>query len=110
MAHKLIINKTDFAINGNLVVRKGDQPGNNLNSVQFSVSAHAQLMITYGDANNIYVNGLEISCQANGGLLVSDQRVLSRGSTLDDLFNRNDTIYVLLQGQSIVITSANTWT
>lgn len=110
MAQKMIINKTDFVINSNLVVRKGDQPGTNLNSVHFSVNAHSQKMIAYGDANNIYVNELEISCQAGGGLIISDQQVISKSSALDDLFNRNDTIYVLLQGQSIVITSANTWT
>lgn len=110
MASKLFINNTGYEINGNLTVRKGTQPGTNLNSVQFVLNAAmgSQQTINYGDAANIFVNQLEVSSLANGGYIVSNQLVVTRGSALDDLFNRNDTIYIAFQNQSFVITSSNT--
>jgi hypothetical protein len=112
MASKLFVNNTGYQINGNLVVRKGAQPGTSLNSVQFVLSSAmgSQLFVQYGDVNHVFVDQLEISSLANGGYIISNQIVVTRGSQLDDLFNTNDTITIALQSQSFVTTGSNTWT
>jgi len=111
MASKLFINNTGFQVNGNLVVRAGTVPGNNLNSVQFTLDSGigSQQKIEYGDVNNVFVDALQLSSLANGGYIISNQIIETRGGVLDDLFNRYDTITVAMQSQSFVVTSSNTW-
>jgi len=112
MPAKLFINNTGYQINGNLTVRLGTQPGENLNSVQFVLdpSMGSQQVVNYGDPDNVFMDQLEISTLALGGYIISNQIVVTRGSIIDDMFNRNDTITLTLENQSFVVTTNNTWT
>ncbi|WP_295793749.1 hypothetical protein [Mucilaginibacter sp.] len=112
MPAKLFVNNTGYEINGNLTVRAGSQPGQNLNSVQFVLdsSMGSQQVVNYGDPNNLFMDQLEISTLALGGYIISNQIVVTRGSIIDDMFNTNDTITIALNNQSFVVTTSNTWT
>jgi hypothetical protein len=112
MAQKLFVNNTAYTVNGNLGVRLGSTPGQELNSVDFTLSPgpNSQQYVQYGDANDPYMDELELTAIADGGAILSDQVVLQRGGSVDNEFNMNDTIYVAMQGNNFVITTANTWT
>ncbi len=111
MVQKLFINQTNYMVNGIIVVRQGDNPGTDLpTTVNFTVEANSQQMVPYGDANDPYVDQLTLSGLADGGLVLSDQIVMTRGSALDNLFNMNDTVTITLEASSFVITTSNTWT
>lgn len=110
MAQKLFVNQTGYTINGDLTVRAGSTPGKVLTVVSFSVDPNGRTMVPYGDANDPYVDQLEVSVLTDGAVVLSDQIVIVRSSPLDNDFNMNDTIYINLQGQSFVLTFGNTWT
>lgn len=112
MARKLMVNNTDYEINGTIVVRKGSQPGEDDGAVDFKLAKGpgTQEFVNYGSEQNPYVDQLTISAMTNGAVVLSDQIVITRGSELDNMFNMNDTIYIALDGESVKITSGNTWT
>jgi len=112
MPSKLFINNTGYQINGNLTVRAGSEPSNQLNSVQFVLdpTIGSQLMVYYGDDSNPFVDGLETAGLINGGSIILNQTVVSRAGEMDDMFNCNDTITVALADQCFVIAGSNTWT
>jgi hypothetical protein len=111
MPQKLFVNNSGYQVNGNLTVRAGDEPSNQLNSVQFvlDLAMGSQQFVQYGDENNPYVDELQMEGLINGGYLTIDQTVVTRGSDLDDFLNTNDTIIIALQGPCFLITSTNTW-
>lgn len=111
MAQKLMVNQTSYTINGTITVRSGSTPGGQeFGQVPFTLQPNSQMMIPYGDANDPYVDQLEVSAMTNGAVILADQIVITRGSQLDNEFNMNDTVYIGLTGQSFVVTTANTWT
>lgn len=112
MAQKLFVNNTPYTVNGDIGVRQGSQPGNELNSVQFTLDPGpgTQKMVPYGDPSDPYMDSLQLTAIADGGAIVSNQIILIRGSSLDNEFNMNDTIYIALQNNMFVVTSGNTWT
>lgn len=112
MARKLMVNNTQYEINGNLTVRAGDTPGKDLDTVHFSIPAGpgTKQFVDYGNDQNPYVDQLEISGMTDGAMVISDQVIMIRGGQMDNMFNMNDTIYIALDGQSFEIKSGNTWT
>lgn len=112
MAQKLFVNNTGLQVTGQITVRTGDTPGQDLNDVSFTLSANegTQQYVTYGDASSPYMDALEISAEADGAVLLSQQIVIARGSSLDNEFNMNDTIYIGLANNQLAVTTANTWT
>lgn len=111
MPAKLFINNTGYAVNGNLTVRMGSQPGQNHSSVQFSLdpAMGSQLVVNYGDASNVFMDQLEVSTLALGGYIVCNQIIVTRGSVLDDMYNTNDTVTLSLSNQCFAIRTSNTW-
>ncbi len=109
MAKKLMVNNTNYEINGTIVVRNGSEPGKNAGTVNFKIAKGpgTNQSVEYGDANNPYMDQLTISTEANGAVILSDQVVITRGSDLDNLFNMNDTISIAITNQSIQISSSN---
>lgn len=110
MAQKLMVNNTSYTIEGTITVRSGSTPGADIGTVQFTLSPNSQQMVPYGDANDPYMDALTVSAVANGSIILSDQIVITRGSSLDNEFNMNDTIYIAISNNNFVITSNNTWT
>jgi hypothetical protein len=112
MAQKLFVNNTPYLINGTIGVRAGSQPGQELNSVDFTLQPGpgSQQYVQYGDPNNPYMDSLQLTVIADGGAILSDQVIIDRSSPLDNQFNMNDTIYIAMQGTSFVVTTGNTWT
>jgi hypothetical protein len=111
MAQKLMVNQTNYTINGTLTVRSGNNPGGQeWGQVPFILQPNSQEMVPYGDANDPYVDQLEISAMTDGAVLLTDQIVITRGSALDNQFNMNDTVYINISAQNVEITTANTWT
>jgi len=110
MAQKLFVNQTAYTLNCQISVRLGSTPGQELTTVNFALNPNSQQMVPYGDPNDPYIDQLEVNAVTNGAVVLSQQIVIARSSDLDNQFNMNDTVYLNLQGQSFVVTTANTWT
>lgn len=110
MAQKLMVNSTSYIIQGTITVRSGSTPGQDSGTADFTLQPNSQAMVPYGDANDPYMDALTLSAITNGSIILSDQIVITRGSSLDNEFNMNDTIYIAISNNNFTITSANTWT
>ena len=105
-----MVNNTPYTVVGTFTVRMGSQPGNDSGTVSFTLAPNSQQMVPYGSSSNPYMDALTVSAEANGAVILSDQIIIVRGSNLDNEFNMNDTIYLAIQDNTFLITSANTWT
>lgn len=108
MAKKTFVNQTPFSVHGELMVRAGDEPGKNLSSIAFTIGENASQEIIYGDDNNPFMNGVELSIDAQGGIILANMIILAKDSTLDAEFNNNNTVYINVERNSLVVTTANT--
>ena len=108
---KLFVNNTGFEIQGVLEVRAGSNPGSELATVNFNIPANAgaHQMVQYGDPNDPYIDQLTISALTDGAVVLADQIVVQRSSSLDNEFNQNDTVEIGYNNNMFTITSSNTW-
>ena len=90
---KTFVNNSNEALVVTLYVRKGADPGNgNAGEVQFKIPAHGTHVQSYGDSNNIYLNGISFSWDDDGAKLTKTQVVVRRGCWWDDVMNTNSVI------------------
>jgi len=102
---KLFSNLTHHDLNITLYIREGDLPKNTAGTLTFALASDEAQLITYGDATNIYLNGIEID-SANGTIekiLIT----LERGNQLDTLLNTNNTIEISLREGSFNVYGKN---
>ena len=115
---KTLINRTGYPLDVVLIVRKGDHPSLTAGTVNVQLPAgpdHGDMKadersvqtVTYGNATNIYLNGLELSLDAEGATQSRRRVVAVRGLELDNALNMFDTIEFRFDGQEIVFTSSN---
>jgi hypothetical protein len=93
---KLFKNTTNQPLEVTLVVRQGDNPGNDAGTLNFKLAAGQSLTQTYGtDTNSVFLDGMTVA-------------VVTRGSSLDDLLNTNSTItFASAAGNAISIAGTN---
>lgn len=108
MAKKTFVNQTPFSVHGELMVRAGNEPGKNLNSIAFTIEENNSQEVTFGDDENPFMNGVELSIDAQGGIILANLIILSKDSSLDIEFNKNNTVYINVAQNSLVVTTANT--
>ncbi len=96
--HKTLINRTGYPLDVVLIVRKGDHPSLTAGTVNVQLPAgpdHEDMKadersvqtVTYGNATNIYLNGLELSLEAEGATQSRRRIVAERGMDLDNALN-----------------------
>jgi len=116
--HKTLINRTGYPLDVVLIVRKGDHPSLTAGTVNVQLPAgpdHEDMKadersvqtVTYGNATNIYLNGLELSLEAEGATQSRRRIVAERGMDFDNALNMFDTIEFRFDGKEIVFTSSN---
>jgi len=115
---KTLINRTGYPLDVVLIVRKGDHPSQTAGTVNVQLPAgpdHEDMKadersvqtVTYGNATNIYLNGLELNLEAEGATQSRRRVVAERGMELDNALNMFDTIEFRFDGKDIVFTSSN---
>jgi hypothetical protein len=92
---KLFMNGTDKQIKVTLFIRAGDNPANSAGNQTFDLSPHQQSWVSYGNNNNIYLNGFSVVSLFNGELEAEQQFVIHRGGPLDNQLNMNNVVQLL---------------
>lgn len=97
MAQKVFKNNTNQPLEITLVVRQGDNPGNESGTINFQLAAGQSVTQKYGtDTNSPFLDGIAVD-------------VVTRGSSYDNLLNTNNTImFGSGAGNSISISASNT--
>jgi len=107
MGYKKVINKTNAALNVLLTVRKGDNPGTQVGTMAFLVAAGATQTCTYSGNENPYLDATFVSAPIDGGLLSTQQTVITRGGLVDNALNQNNTLTVTKTGEDLVAAFSN---
>lgn len=90
---KNFVNKTDADLYVTLYIRKGADPsGGNAGDKSFELPAGSNLIVEYGNEENIYLNAIRFSWDDDGARLVKEQEVVQRGCWWDDVMNTNSII------------------
>ncbi len=94
---KVFRNTTNQALGVTLIVRRGDNPGNDAGMVVIQLAPGQSLTQSYGtDTNSVYLDGLAVG-------------VVTRSSAYDNLLNMNNTItFAPGAGNTISIAGSNT--
>ncbi len=64
-------------------------------------------LLTCGNPRNIYLNGMSVVSMYDGQVTGEQKFIIQRGSPLDDLFNRNNHIWIKLIENPFGISSSN---
>lgn len=104
---KNFTNSTDKKLAITIYIRDGENPGNTAGTQQFSLDRFETKQITYGNARNIYLNGMNVVSMYDGQVTGEQKFIIQRGSPLDDLFNRNNHIWIKFIETLFDISSSN---
>ncbi|MBT2730211.1 right-handed parallel beta-helix repeat-containing protein [Bacillus sp. ISL-75] len=107
MAEKTFINNSPATLQITLFIRQGANPVNQDGTSSFTLNPGQTLTITYGDAPNIFLNGILMFTIFAGDLYSKIQFVTVSGSELDDLLNTNDTVTITKELTDYVISGSN---
>lgn len=95
MAQKTFNNRSAATLQIGLLVRQGADPANFDGVVYFTLRPGETKTVTYGNQQNVFLNGIVMSTNFNGDIYAKTQIVTVRGSQLDDLLNTNSIIDIL---------------
>lgn len=95
MAEKTFNNRSAASLQIVLLVRQGSNPANYAGEVAFTLPPGQTRTITYGSAQDPFLNGVIISANFNGDIYSKTQIVTVRGTQLDNLLNFNSIIDVI---------------
>ena len=84
---KLFTNQTPYELHVTLVVRRSEDPRYTAGTTEFSLTPAESRWEEYGDAVDIYLNGMKLVAMADGARITEQHVVISRGSRLDDELN-----------------------
>jgi hypothetical protein len=84
---KLFTNKSGYFMKVELIIRRSENPADQAGSTSFDLPAQKSLWQTYGDNQNIYLNGIRLIAVANGALIDEGFIVIQRSSDLDNKLN-----------------------
>jgi len=107
LAEKTFINNSPATLQITLFIRQGNNPVNQDGTSSFVLNPGQSQTITYGDAQNIFLNGILLFTIFEGDLYSKIQFVTISGSELDDLLNTNDTITISKELTDYVISGSN---
>jgi hypothetical protein len=98
MAGKTFNNNSDQSINVTLLIRQGNDVGKPSLEQDFSINAGESKFIEYGNATNIYLNGLVFQWkdESSQSMSTDRQEVIARGSapTFDWVLNTHSVINI----------------
>jgi hypothetical protein len=106
--HKQLINNTNSRLDVALYVRSGANPADNAGTTDVTLNPHSGSDVPYGSASDIYLNGMSVTALFNGQVTATQDFVVTRGSALDDLFNRNSIIQIDYDANGFQLSSRNT--
>lgn len=95
MAQKTVNNRSAATLQIGFLVRQGADPANFDGVVYFTIRPGETRTVTYGNQQNVFLNGVVISTIFNGDIYTKTQIVTVRGSQLDNLLNTNSIIDIL---------------
>lgn len=115
---KRLINQTGKELSITLLVRQGEvpDPAKQGKSVEVNLSAgtdpetgedNSTQVVEYGNASDIYLNGLELVLTDEGSELVKRVVVVERGSELDNTLNMNYILEFVYDGNSVLVSGRN---
>jgi hypothetical protein len=107
MATKTFVNNSPATLQITLFVREGDQPANQDGTVSFALNPGQTESITYGDDQNIFLNGVLFFTIFQGDLYSKMQFVTVSESELDNLLNTNNVITITKELTDYVISGSN---
>jgi hypothetical protein len=85
--------KTDLIVR--LLVRKGADPANGIvDRIDVPLKTGQSKEVTYGNSQNIYLQGIRLQWDDDGAQLRKRQVVSTRGCWLDDVLNTNSKITI----------------
>ncbi|CAM5207976.1 hypothetical protein UACE39S_00328 [Ureibacillus acetophenoni] len=109
MAEKTFVNNSPATLEMIIAVREGDSPFLNSSFVSFTLLPGETETVTYGDAENPFLNGIILFTIYLGDLYSKVQFITELGSELDNLLNTNNQIIVTKVETDYVYTGANTF-
>ncbi|MCD7035148.1 DUF3344 domain-containing protein [Metabacillus sp. GX 13764] len=89
---KTFINNSAATLQITLFLRQGTNPVNQDGTVSFNLAPFERRTVSYGDAENPFLNGLILTTLFDNDLYSKAEFVLERSSELDNLLNTNDFI------------------
>lgn len=104
---KTFINNTGKELSVTLYIRMSENPANSAGSKQFNLSVGQSEYVSYGDAVNIYLNGISVASISDGAIIAEQEFVITRGSNLDNQLNMNDTVTFTYPGGGFQISTSN---
>lgn len=107
MPGKTFRNQTSYDLSITLTPRAGDNPGNDLAPVSFSVRSGGSQYQAYGDDRNPYLDGIALNGAGNGGFIAAQEFAISRGSAIDDGLNKNDHVNISQSGTAFTLGFSN---
>jgi hypothetical protein len=107
LAQKTFNNRSAAALQITLLVRQGDNPANFDGEVTFTLAPGQTRTIMYGNAQNVFLNGIVLSTNFNGDIYNKTQIVTRRGSQFDNLLNTNSIIDIIPISTDYVIFGRN---
>ena len=105
--HKTFVNQTGDRLAVTLYIRSGSDPATQAGTQDFSLGPNASEDVSYGSDSDIYLNGLSVASILNGQVSGAQDFVATRGSALDDLFNRNSIIQINFANEGFQLSSRN---
>jgi hypothetical protein len=109
LAVKTFVNDSPATLQITLFIRQGDNPVNQDGTSSFTLAPGQTQTITYGDTQNIFLNGILLFTIFAGDLYSKIQFVTLRGSELDNLLNTNNVVTITKEQTDYVISGSNTF-
>jgi uncharacterized protein YqfB (UPF0267 family) len=107
MAEKTFINDSFATLQITLFVRVGDNPIHEDGTVSFSLNPEETKIITYGNDQNILLNGIKFFTTFEEDLFSEFRSVTLRDSDLDNLLNLNNVLTIKKVQTDYVISGSN---
>ncbi|SFA72269.1 MULTISPECIES: hypothetical protein [unclassified Bacillus (in: firmicutes)] len=107
MAEKTFVNNSPATLQMTIFIRQGNEPFNQDGTVSFTLNPGESLLVSFGDPQNMFLNGLLLFTIFNGDLYSKIQFVTVASSELDNLLNINNTITITKTNTDYVISGSN---
>lgn len=107
MPEKTFTNQSNAKLQLTLFVRQGNIPYLNSESVAVEISPGETVTVTYGDASNPYLNGVNVFTASENDLYNKVQFITALQSELDTLLNTNNLLSITEVDTDYVITGSN---
>ena len=106
---KTFINNSQATLQITLFIREGDNPINQDGTSSFALNPGESKIITYGNDQNIFLNGVLLFTIFQGDLYSKIQFVTLRESELDNLLNTNNEITITDELTDYVLSGSNSF-